>query len=907
MGEFLPELITIAIAFGAAVSALVLGVIAFFRTAQLRDAVLEAHRRLQELEGAVEHGAPAASLAPQPASQPPSQPRPMPAPVSEAVRPPPPVIVDTTPLPAKPPTPPKPPRPPLDLKPIRPLAGAALGAAGVALAALLLFMVIRGLVPLSVGLASAGGLGAGLVAIAEWWSRKPPALAANAPHSVRARLPGLACALGVGVGYGAAWLAGVAGAGPDGLSPALTPTASFAALGAVSFASLALALRFGRAMLALGVAGGLAAPALTGWESLPPFGLFGYLLALTAVALATTKARRIPGAVWPAGLGALAWGYGWTLFAFDPRAQGLIGGYFLGVAALGVAFAWAEGDEAAPLLTPKPSTESLIAAHAIVFGAAGGLLLTLTAGGYATPVAAALVLLIAFCAGVAAVRPGFALAALAGIPLSIVAVQFWPDSGAPGPSAALERPAAFFAFAGGIGLAFSVGGAAMMARGRSVNLGAALAALGPPALLMAAYVRAGAVAEPWAWGVAAGLVMAANLLALRTSAFTLGGEAIASAIFVTGAGLALAMAAGIGLSGLWVGAALALGAAGLIYLETRLPAPALTFAATAAAAGALWVLVASTAAFHFTISAIPVANELTIGYGAAGAALWAAARLLEAQGETRRAQLSIGFDAGAIALFAMLAALQVRHLTNSGALNAAYQSLFELGGHTLALLALAGGLAWMFGPRPRPALYWSEAALFGLALLNAAIAGLVWLNPWWGMAPAQADGPPVLNAIAFAFGLPAAAFAGYAMLRRGQGMVERAHVAGAAAMALAALCATLLVRHGAHGRDMDDAAITSAETWAYSAAWAGLAAAFVALGTLRRQPVTRQVGLALAGIVVVKAFWVDIALIGGAWRIVALIALMALLGAAGFGYLRLRGGGRIGGFSLFPKPQAEKP
>ena len=75
-----------------------------------------------------------------------------------------------------------------------------------------------------------------------------------------------------------------------------------------------------------------------------------------------------------------------------------------------------------------------------------------------------------------------------------------------------------------------------------------------------------------------------------------------------------------------------------------------------------------------------------------------------------------------------------------------------------------------------------------------------------------------------------------------------------------------------------------------SVIWAVYASALVAAGLKMKRAAARWAGLALFGLTVMKAFFVDIPVLEGVYRVAALIALGVLLLAAGWGYQRIRKG-----------------
>jgi len=114
-----------------------------------------------------------------------------------------------------------------------------------------------------------------------------------------------------------------------------------------------------------------------------------------------------------------------------------------------------------------------------------------------------------------------------------------------------------------------------------------------------------------------------------------------------------------------------------------------------------------------------------------------------------------------------------------------------------------------------------------------------------------------------AYGIPAALFAAYAMLRRRQGMRHRGAIVGAMAALMAFLNITLEVRHLYHPTDMGTAGVGQWEAWSYTAAWIAFAAALLGLGLIRRQPSLRYASLIVLLAAIIKAFGFDIHALNG--------------------------------------------
>lgn len=194
------------------------------------------------------------------------------------------------------------------------------------------------------------------------------------------------------------------------------PLPAFIALAAITAAALGLSLRFGAPSALLGLAGGLAAPALVGATE-PNIPLLSVYLGLTIAGLAgVSRMRRWP---WLA-LAALVGGAGWSLFmvlatdVLDTLGSLSVGGFVLLLAI------------ALPILAfDGPRSALLRSASAIV----GALQLALLVGyGGFTPLHCGLFALIAAAGQWLAWRDrNFAIVPTIGAALSVLLLAAWPD------------------------------------------------------------------------------------------------------------------------------------------------------------------------------------------------------------------------------------------------------------------------------------------------------------------------------------------------------------------------------------------------------------------------------------------------------------------------------------------------
>ncbi len=197
------------------------------------------------------------------------------------------------------------------------------------------------------------------------------------------------------------------------------PLFAFVALALVTAAALALSLRFGPPSALLGLAGGLAAPALVGALE-PNVPLLAIYLALTIAAMTgVARMRRWP---WLA-VAALAGGAGWSVWMiFVGGALDTLGSLSIGVYVLllGVAI---------PLLAYEGPRVTLLRAAAAVVGALQLALLVAQAG-YAPLHWGLFALLAAAGQWLAWRERRLAIVPATSLALSIVLIALWPDASA---------------------------------------------------------------------------------------------------------------------------------------------------------------------------------------------------------------------------------------------------------------------------------------------------------------------------------------------------------------------------------------------------------------------------------------------------------------------------------------------
>lgn len=712
--------------------------------------------------------------------------------------------------------------------------------------------------------AIAAVLGTLLATGAEWLRRRSPpsgALTDQAPAALAAGAVG-------------AWLAGAYAAGP--LYQLVPDFAAFTLMAAASLAGLALSLRFGPLVGAVGLAAAFGTPVLVGLEDLSIPGLFGYLLIVSAAAWAVVRFTAWTWLGWAAAGGGAAWV---AAFALDSSTEPAWAPSLFVPAAAGLSLLLLPG-----VALDHPVGRRLSWAPTLVLGLAGLLL----AMAQADPTARMGVLLLA----PVTVGKGWAEPRLARLPqlaagLMLLVLLTWalPVWHATGEAITVEgtvqailpgrwAPEALLPFletAAAMAAWFASAGLFLERRSPRPLPWAALPAAVPVLVLAVAYVQAGRFQSHAAWAAAA-LLLAAGLTAAAALARREGSLPRAGA-HAAGVAAALALGAAILLSDAWLTLALALLLPALAWIEGEAGVPLRRVAL--AVAGVVFVrLVLNPYVLGYEVGGLPVLNGLLLAYGVPAACFAVAAILFR----RRMDDLVVAvLEAGALAFVAALVLLQVHHSANGGVLGLLDPTFGEAAVQVDALGLLALGTAWLHGRMPRPVLR------MGWRILGAAgLAGgtaLILLNP--ALTNAAVGAGLVWNALLPAYLVPAL-LAVLAMRLTPAPRPSLAAFAGVAGFAWA----TLQVRQAFHPGRLSivaNDAMTDAEAWAYSGAWLLLGAVLMAAGLRTQQRPLRLAALGLVGLVTAKVFLLDMSDLQGLWRVLSFLGLgLSLIGLGAF-------------------------
>ena len=775
----------------------------------------------------------------------------------------------TSPEPA-PDTPP-PATPPRDLETLLTTKwGVWLGAAALLMSGVFLirYAVERDMLGPEVRCVLAALLGAALIGAAEWLRGKsfggsadqaPPALASG----------------GVAILFGAAYGTGV-------LYELVPPFVGFVLLAGAAMAGLALSLRFGQLVAAVGIVGAFVTPALVSTDNPSLPGLFFYLLFVTAAALAVVRytawvwlgrATTIAGAVWVlvatlAGPGLESWAP--ALFVAAASALNLL---LLPPAAL-----------------DHPLGRRLGWIPLAVLGAAG-LILAMAEGNWATRTG--VLLLAPLTVWKAAYEPRLRLLPFVSATLFLlllltwdVAVTDWPDM------TQLERywtPEVVLALLGTAALIagfFAASGWWFQQRTAYPMPWASLTAAVPVLALAICYGRVTLFQPRVGWALSA-YALAAGLIGLTAMAMR---QALPNArqiagVHAAGSVAALALGTAMVLADQWLTLTVSLILPALAWIEAKADLPPLRLVARAVAGLVLIRLLANWYVLDYAFGGTPILNGLLPAYGIPAIAFAVAAWMFRQRGD----DLTVGvLEAGAMAFATVLVALEIRHFAGAGELDRTAMRFGEAALHvaSLSVMALVG--LRIANRLQRPVLVWSSRIQGALALAGGAI--LVLANP---ATTGEAVGSlPFFDWLLPAYLLPAILAI---VAARSLPPPVRTLLASYALVAIF-VWITLEIRHLFQGAVIGPRlSVTGAELWSLSGGWLAYGAALLVAGLRMKIKPLRLAGIGLVGLVAVKVFIVDMSELDGLWRVLSFLGLGLSLIALGTVYRRL---------AVQPGPQA---
>lgn len=726
-------------------------------------------------------------------------------------------------------------------------------------------------------------LGLGLCGASEWLARReltepdagsalsyvPQALAAGGAATVFAAI------------YAAYQLYGLIGA-----------TAAFVLLAATAAATVALALRQGIFVAALGLVGAYLVPALVASDAPHALPLFLYLAFVTAGTLAVLRHRAWWVLAWPTLAGAVLWIFMWFGFAPQHPESAVVGTYILvqlglfaalrrGVPRVRFLAGLAEGPQVAPLLR---SAFALFALASFVL---------VEVAHFDNPSLFAAYAASAFLLGFAyrdaalddviVTAGALLLVVLAGWNLPLLSDEqiFY---------AQLRLPVELWDFSTACATAaLLLAGGGFLAQAKAPRPGrwAALSVIASTLILVIAYWRLHEYGIDIAWTAIAlalaGLTLAATASVAKRRDGGLERE-IAVAAYAVGVLGGTILAACFALGNAWLTVAIALHLPVLGWIEGKLDLKVLRHAALVIAAIVLVRLAFNPYLFGYPIGPTPIFNWLLYGYGLPALAFIVATR----QFGSRADDLLVGvLEAGSALLTTLLLTFELRHALY-GRIDAPLSDLGKDALSPLLWLGLAGFSLWLAERRARPVLLWSGIILVGLASAQIVFWQLLADNPLFSRI--SVGNTMVFDVLGLAYLLPAVLFAAMVMLRLGPPWLRlgaRIFAAG-----LAFIWLSLEVRHAFRGDiifiNFFGATTSNGEWYAYSAAWLGFFGIGLAAGLIRGDEWLRRVSLGGIGLVIAKVFLSDMSELEGVLRALSFLGLGGALVGIGYAYRRLR-------------------
>ena len=736
-----------------------------------------------------------------------------------------------------------------------------------------------------------GGLfGAAMVAAGEVLRRTGFVVKQAGAHA--AYLPGILTAAGAFTLFAVVYAA-------HGIYGFIGPGVAFALLALVGLATMAAALIHGQALAGVGLIGAYAAPLLVSSTAPNAWALFiEVAVALAGAAYIANLKRWLP-LMLAAEIGAGLW---LLVYLADGAGDGSLPAAFIGFVMIAVmAGLWMHGRRAAGearfagILDPVGIWVALlVGVAALALGTDGDLL---AKGG--APVSAALLLALATVAAfrsdataglvaAIAVAMAFAIRAVVGDESSLLLLlrgremQFqFVQTLTKTQFIVFAAPVAAFLLAAGVWFARRHAVAAPL-RGAVWAAGAALA---PVALAVASWLGYGNPEID---------LLHALLLAALAGGLAYAGEWI---------GREEKAFAGPPMSGLWIGAALALVAAlhagsgpaattmlvalvgaAIAFGWTKRPAAVVTWIA----AGFSVVLLGRmafdpTLIGEASLGMTPVFNYLLPGYLVPAAAFAAVAWLLRGAPRGAPELLAQGMAA---ALSMVGLAMLVRHAMNGGVIDGSEPQLAETA--IDSLIAIGGGALLVALDRraASPVFRYGSIALGVISLVIVLFGHLGALNPLF--TNASTGTIPVVNMLLLAYLLPGLALGGLAWFARPYRPLWWVRALTGAGALMVFVYATLSARRWFKGEFIGEwKGLEPLETWTYSALWLALGVVTLFLGVRMNSLVLRFGSAILVVLAVAKVFLFDMSELEGALRAFSFIALGLVLIGIGLFYQRL--------------------
>ncbi len=724
-------------------------------------------------------------------------------------------------------------------------------------------------------------LGAALIFAGDTLHRKTPATAE--PNYVPAALS----AAGLATAFGSIYAA-------YALYELVQPTTAFFGLALVALGALALSLRQGPLIAALGLLGSYVTPMMISSPDPSGWSFFPYLLIILAASFAVLRQRNWWWLGYASIIGSALWSFLWLAGPFEAADTVAIGLFALCIGAVSLfavsgraILASASGS----LLNPVGMTDSL------KIGSIGGVAASLVLAALVVKSGhsgLALALFFIGMAGIAALswfKQGDTAAAPAAALLSFIVLMVWQQAAFN--EWAMDESGLWSSILGGdaqpylrwmlaAGAAFTALGLAGVFRKSPPITWGILAAGSAVLYLFGAWGRVEGLLSGTTWALL-GAVAAAALLAavwFRRGKIAASDANLTAGILAIGSAGLLLFAEDRLLNGVWLTIGMAALAAAYAF-STRLLAVKL-LGPIAAALGTLTALrLFVSRELWDDDRSLPLGQHWPLyGYGIPIVLFYVAARWLKSSGHSKSATALEGISLG---LAISLVSLELRVLIGGG-LTTDEPQLLEVAAHILTWLGAAYGLMYRQQIFSSLISLWGARLLLGVSCAAIVLLSLASLNPVVTEDPIP--GNVVFNALLLAYLAPILLLGLIARRLDALGWLQFRPAVGLLALALAMTYVTLETKRVFQGHALVAWSLSSAESYAYSAVWLVSALALFAAGIKLSRQYIRYAGLGVMVLVVLKVFLWDMSGLEGLYQIGSFLGLGLSLVGIGWLYQR---------------------
>ena len=721
-------------------------------------------------------------------------------------------------------------------------------------------------------------LGVALIVAGDTLHRRTPAT--SEPNYVPAALS----AAGLATAFGSIYAA-------YALYELMRPTTAFIGLALVALGALALSLRQGPLIAALGLLGSYVTPMMISSPDPSGWSFFPYLLIILGASFAVLRKRDWWWLGYASIIGSALWSFLWLGGPFkgaDIMPIGLSALCIGAVSLFAISGRSILESSSGSLLNPMGMTDSL------KIGSIGGVAATLVLAALVIKSGhsgSALTLFFIGMAGITALswfKEGDTAAAPAAALLSFMVLMVWERAAFN--EWAMDESGLWSSILGGdaqpylrwmlgAGAVFTAVGLAGVFRKSPAITWGILAAGSALLYLLGAWGRVDGLLSDTTWALL-GAMAAAVLLAavwLRNEKTATNDDNFTGGILALGSAGLLLFAEDRMLDGVWLTIGMAVLAAAYAFSTRTLAAKLL---------GPIAAAVGSLTALRLFISRELWSDDRTLplgqhwplyGYGIPVVLFYFAARWLKVSDHHKSATALEGIGLG---LAISLVSLELRVLIGGG-LTSDEPQLLEVAAHILTWLGAAYGLMHRQQIFSSLISLWGARVLLGVSCVAIVFVSLGSLNPIVTEDPIP--GNVVFNALLLAYLAPVVLLGLIARRLDSVGWIEFRPAFGILALVLAMTYVTLETKRVFQGPALVAWSMSGAESYAYSAVWLVSALALFLAGIRLGRQYIRYAGLAVMVLVVLKVFLWDMSGLEGLYQIGSFLGLG--LSLVGIGWL----------------------